>query len=81
MEQWIGYEFPVAIICTMDTDPDCPRDGALVGWAIFHLTAVEGASRKVVVGYFTGEINHAGLTITDGSGGTGFGAYVIKLVE
>jgi hypothetical protein len=92
MEQWTcpnpnnfdasKCEFPVAIVCTMDNNPTCPRDGALVGWAIFHLTSVEGSNRKVVIGYFTTPINHAGLTITSGAGTGGpFGGYVIKIVE
>ncbi len=81
MEQWIGYEFPVAIICTRDTDPDCPQDGALVGWAIFHMSDVQGSDRKVIVGYFTSPVNEEKLTITQGRGGDAFGGYVIKLVE
>ena len=81
MEQWVGYEFPVAIICTRDTDPNCQEDGDLVGWAIFHLTAIQGGSRKVIIGYFVNPINHAGLKIEQGRGGTGFGGYVIKLVN
>jgi Flp pilus assembly protein TadG len=92
MEQWTcpnpndfdasTCEFPVAIVCTKDNRPSCPRDGAMVGWAIFHLTAVEGASRKVVIGYFTTGINHSGLSISPDAGvGGPFGGYVIKIIE
>jgi Flp pilus assembly protein TadG len=92
MEQWTcpnpdnfnpaDCEFPVAIVCTMDNNPACPRDGAMVGWALFHLTAVQGASRKVVIGYFVDGINHSGFTISpnDGQGGA-FGGYVIKITQ
>jgi Flp pilus assembly protein TadG len=77
-----GCEFPVAIVCTKDNRASCPADGAMVGWALFHLTAVEGASRKVVIGYFVDGINHADFAITpDGGVGGGFGGYVIKIIQ
>jgi Flp pilus assembly protein TadG len=75
-------EFPVGIVCTVDSDPTCPSDGALIGWAIFHLTSVEGADRKVIIGYFTSGVNQAGLTISEDAGeGRPFGGYVIKLIQ
>jgi Flp pilus assembly protein TadG len=75
-------EFPVAIVCTKDNRASCPRDGAMVGWAIFHLTAVQGSNRKVVIGYFTSGVNNSGLTISPDAGQGGpFGGYVIKIIE
>ena len=72
MRRWIDYEFPVGIV---------NDDGDLVGWAIFHITDTQGASRKVIMGYFVTGIQHEGMTITDGRSGTDFGNYVIKLIK
>jgi Flp pilus assembly protein TadG len=72
MQQWIGYEFPVAIV---------DDDGDLVGFATFHLVGVEGGSRKVLVGYFTSPINPIGLTVVGDGGANPFAGYVVKLVD
>jgi Flp pilus assembly protein TadG len=72
MQQWIGYEFPVAIVNDA---------GQLIGFATFHLTAVDGGSRKVLVGFFTSPINPVGLTVVGDGGANPFAGYVVKLVE
>jgi Flp pilus assembly protein TadG len=72
MERWRSYEFPVSIV---------DDEGNMLGWAIFHLVETQGASRKVLTGYFVGGINAAALTLSSGGGsGNNFGAYTVKLV-
>lgn len=72
MYQWIGYEFPVAIVNDA---------GQLIGFATFHLVGVDGNNRKVLTGYFTSPINPIGLTVVDGGGANPFAGYVVKLVD
>lgn len=73
LHRWIESEFPVSIV---------DDEGNMVGWAIFHLTSIEGGNDKVMGGYFVSPINPSSLTIVPGGGtGDGFGSYVIRLDE
>jgi len=78
MEKWIGWTFPVSIV---------DDDGAMIGWALFTLTDVQGGSRKTIIGHFVDSgdeeyINFAGFTMTEGGGApSAFGAYTIKLIR
>ncbi|MBA3778175.1 MAG: hypothetical protein H0X16_02500 [Chloroflexi bacterium] len=72
-QRWTGAEFPVAIV---------DDEGRLQGWAMFHLTAVEGNNRKVIIGYFVSPVNAEGMEIVSGGGlGGAFGSYTMQLVN
>ena len=74
IEDHVGDVFPVPIV---------NDDGEMVGWAYFKLLAVEGASDKVVRGYFVSPVNAEQLVVTP-TGGTASletGVYTIKLTN
>jgi Flp pilus assembly protein TadG len=69
----IGRNFPVPI--TNDA-------GRMVGWAMFHLTASDGASSKTIKGWFVSPIDPSSLTIVDSaSAGGDAGSYIARLVN
>jgi Flp pilus assembly protein TadG len=78
MDQWVGEEFPVAIVSDA---------GELTGWAMFHLTAIDGGANKVIQGYFAGPLNPEKMSIaTCRAGqlvcnGVNFASYTIKLIN
>ncbi|HXG39869.1 MAG TPA: pilus assembly protein TadG-related protein [Candidatus Limnocylindrales bacterium] len=73
MEQHIGKYFPVPVV---------NDEGEMVGWAYFKLTGVEGASEKVIRGYFVSPINATALTVVGNSTPSlATGAYVVKLID
>lgn len=74
MEQWIGYIFPVPIVD--DT-------GAIVSFAYFRLTDVQGQSNKVIRGYFVMPYADNKLVVVNGGGTPTLdtGVYVIKLID
>jgi Flp pilus assembly protein TadG len=72
--QHIGGLFPVPIV---------DDEGLMVGFAYFRLTGVEGASSKVIRGYFVAPYIGGDLTYTPTGGTPTFdtGAFVIKLID
>jgi hypothetical protein len=70
----VGISWPVAIVAD---------DGAMVGWAMFHLTGSVGGSTKEISGWFESKVNAAPLFIsaTGGTPSAVFGAYVVKLID
>lgn len=78
-----GETFPVPIVCTVNNDPTCPGDGAMVGYAYFKLLSVEGASDKVIRGYFVSPIRDSELAYdpTRGDATLLTGAYLFKLID
>jgi Flp pilus assembly protein TadG len=74
MAEHIGEEFPVSIV---------NDDGAMVGWAMFHLTGSVGGDTKQVQGYFVDPYNGSGIFVAQGGGAgtSAFGTYVVKLVN
>ena len=57
-------------------------DGALQGWAVFHLTGSVGGSTKQIRGYFVTPQNNSNLTIITGAGsGANFGDTSVKLIN
>ena len=58
-------------------------DGEMVGWAYFKLLSVEGASEKVIRGYFVSPVNAAQLVVspTGGDAQLNTGVYVLHLVD
>lgn len=74
--------FPVPIVCTVINDPTCPQDGAMVGFAYFKLESVEGASEKVIRGYFVSPVNALQLVVSPGGGQASIDPqYFIKLIN
>lgn len=71
MSQWVGTDFPVAIV---------DDQGALKGFAIFHLTGSVGGSTKQLRGYFLTR-NDPDFVIDPSvtGGSSAFGGYVVKL--
>ena len=69
-----GGVFPVPIV---------NDDGEMVGWAYFKLLSVEGASEKVIRGYFVSPVNAAQLVISPTGGDSELltGVYVLHLVD
>jgi hypothetical protein len=69
----VGLEFPVAVV---------DDNGALQGWAMFHLTGSVGGSTKQISGYFVSPVNYSGMSIVQG-GGTGgqYGDTVVRLTN
>ena len=78
-----NFSWPVAIVCTVNQDPTCPEDGALVGWALFNLTSVEGGSDRVIRGYFSTAVADDRFTLVDGPTATcpQCGVYSVQLVD
>lgn len=70
----VGDAYPVGIVSD---------DGALVGWAWFHITGSVGGSTKAVLGWFDDEINAPPMMIspTGGDAQTSFGTWVVQLVD
>lgn len=74
--------FPVPIVCTISNDPTCPADGAMVGFAYFKILSVEGASEKVIRGYFVSPVNASQLVVSPGGGQASVDPqYFIKLIN
>jgi len=70
----VGQDLAVAIV---------NNDGAMVGWAMFHLTGSVGGSTKQISGYFVSPTNNSALSITNngGNGTSQFGTYTVRLVN
>lgn len=70
----VGKDFPVAIV---------NDDGALQGWAVFHLTGSVGGATKQIRGYFVSPVNVANLKVVqNGGNATGnFGDTVVRLTN
>jgi len=83
LQQHIGRAFPVPIVCSVAVNPDCPEDGAMVGFAYFKLTAIEGASEKVIKGYFVSPVEAKDLTYVPTAGESTLNAqtYVVSLID
>lgn len=70
----VGQAFAVAIV---------DDNGAVQGWAIFHLTGSVGGSSKQISGWFEDGVNASTMVIAAGHGaalGT-YGAYTVKLTN
>jgi len=74
MEAYVGGTYPVPIVNDA---------GEMVGWAYFKILAVEGASDKVIRGYFVSPVNAEQLIVTPtgGSASLETGVYTIKLTN
>lgn len=83
LEKHIGSAFPVPIVCSTADNPDCPADGAMVGFAYFKLTGIEGNSEKVLKGYFVSPVEGKDLTYVPTAGQSTLGAqtYVVNLID
>jgi len=83
LEKHIGRAFPVPIVCSVSVDPDCLEDGAMVGFAYFKLTGVEGSSQKVIKGYFVSPVEGKDLTYVPTAGQSTLNAqtYVVSLID
>ena len=81
LDAHVGETFPVPIVCTVNNDPTCPADGAMVGWAYFKLLSSEGASDKVIKGYFVSPVNGSKLFVNPGGGNATLntGTYILRL--
>jgi Flp pilus assembly protein TadG len=74
MSAHAGETFPVPIV---------NDDGDMMGWAYFKLLGVEGASEKVLRGYFVSPVNGVEMVVSP-TGGTSqieTGAYLVKLID
>lgn len=74
LESQTGGVFPVPIV---------DDDGDMVGWAYFKLLSVEGASEKVIRGYFVSPVNAAQLVVSPTGGDAELltGVNVLHLVD
>jgi Flp pilus assembly protein TadG len=74
LESHTGGVFPVPIV---------NDEGEMVGFAYFKLLSVEGASEKVIRGYFISPVNAAQLVVspTGGDAELNTGVYVLHLVD
>ena len=70
----IDDAYPVALV---------DDNGAMVGWAWFHLTGSVGGSTKQISGWFEDQVNAPPMVIsqTGGSATTTYGAYVVDLIN
>jgi len=70
----LGKTFPVPVV---------DDDGNMVGWAYFKLVSAEGASDKVITGYFVSPVNGEELVVNGGhsSGSLFTGAYSVRLTN
>ena len=69
----VGETFPVPIV---------NDSGQMVGWAMFHLVSSEGASDKVIKGWFESPYNSSQLVVGNGGSATlETGVYVLKLID
>ena len=70
-----GGQFPVPVV---------DHNGIFQGWATFHVTSADGASQKVVRGYFVSPFLSARLTVGGCAAGTCpryLGTYALHLVD
>jgi Flp pilus assembly protein TadG len=86
LENYVGGVFPVPIVCTVNIPrlPEpCPEDGAMVGWAYFRITSIEGPPDKVVKGYFLENYFGEELSVSPAHGDASLnsGAYMLKLTD
>jgi len=83
LEKHVNKAFPVPIVCSTAANPDCLEDGAMVGFAYFKLTDVDGASEKVIKGYFVSPIEGSDLTYVPTAGQPTLNAqtYVVNLID
>jgi Flp pilus assembly protein TadG len=74
LESHTGGVFPVPIV---------DDAGEMVGWAYFKLLSVEGASNKVIRGYFVSPVNASKLVVSPTGGDAELltGVYVLHLVD
>jgi len=74
LEGYVGGVFPVPIVNDA---------GQMVGWGYFKLLSVEGASQKVIRGYFVSPVNATQLVVSQNGGDAQLntGVYVLKLVD
>jgi hypothetical protein len=74
LEGYVGGTFPVPIV---------DDAGQMVGWGYFKLLSVEGASEKVIRGYFVSPVNATQLVVSQNGGDAKLntGVYVLKLVD
>lgn len=70
LESYTGGTFPVPIV---------DDAGAMVGFAYFRLLSVEGASEKVIRGYFVSPINGEDLVVNPNAGGATLDTGVYKI--
>jgi Flp pilus assembly protein TadG len=85
----VGEEFPVPIVCTVynttsdDSYYPCPFDGAMVGFAYFHITSVEGSPERTLKGYFVSPVNGDKLVVVQGGGTSTLnaGTFVLRLTN
>jgi hypothetical protein len=70
----IGDIFPVPVV---------DDEGNMVGWGYFRLLSAEGASDKVITGYFVSPVNGEELVVDGGhkSGSLFTGAYSVRLTN
>lgn len=71
---YVGQDFPVSVV---------NDEGALVGWAMFHLTGSVGGSTKQISGYFVSPVNPSNLVVVQngGNGTTLYGSYTVQLTN
>ena len=74
LQSHTGGVFPVPIV---------NDEGEMVGWAYFKLLSVEGASEKVIRGYFVSPVNAGQLVISPTGGDAELltGVYILHLVD
>ncbi len=80
---YVGGTFPVPIVCAVVTDPDCDYDGQMVGFAYFKLISVEGASEKVIRGYFVSPVRGKELVFNPAKDAATLngGSYLLELID
>jgi Flp pilus assembly protein TadG len=83
---YVGGTFPVPVVCTVDEDDPnetCEFDGQMVGFAYFKLISVEGASDKVVRGYFVSPMRGADLVFNPDRGDASLNAgnFLLELID
>ena len=74
LSAYVGGVFPVPIV---------DDDGAMLGFAYFRLMSVEGASEKVIKGYFVSPVNADQLVVNPNAPGATLntGTYSVKLTD
>jgi Flp pilus assembly protein TadG len=74
LQQHIGKTFPVPVV---------NDEGEMVGWAYFKLLSTQGASDKVITGYFVSPVNAEQLVIAPGheTASLNTGVFVAKLID
>jgi hypothetical protein len=63
--------------------PIVSDDGEMVGWAYCKLLSIEGASEKVIRGYFVSPVNATKLVVSPSGGDADLntGVYVLGLID